>query len=135
MGVLAALVIAAMACGSGTSGSVIGSGESCYKSGSNGVCEGTYSKLNGSYGAEFEDDDISSGDEIPVTVEFSVGTGTVRVSVESADDEVQSAQAGPGESATVTGMANGSMESFKVTFEAVGGEATGVSYRVSYQVP
>jgi len=135
MGVLAALVMAAMACGSGTSGSVVGSGETCFKTGSSGVCEGTYSKLNGSYGADIEDDDVFSGDEVAVTVEFSVETGTVRVSVTSPDDQVQSAEAGPGQSATVMGVAKGTMDGFEVKFEAVGGEATGVAYRISYQVP
>jgi hypothetical protein len=135
MGVLAVLAAVAIACGSGTSGSVLGSGETCYKTGSSGVCEGTYSKLSGTYGAEIEDDDAIAGDEVAVTVEFSVETGTVRVSLKSPDGDVQSAEAGPGESATVAGVAEGTMDGFNVTFEAVGGEAGGVSYRISYQIP
>lgn len=131
---LTALLLAALACASGTSGGVIGSGESCRSTNGTGYCEGTYKKLSGTYGKEIEDDALSSGDAIDVQVQVSVEEGGVRLSLTAPDGSVASVDASPGNAATLSGVAEGDFGSFEVTFEALEGSAGGVHYRIDYQV-
>jgi hypothetical protein len=135
---LFALVLAlvlATACEGGTSGSVVGSRQSCnYRMGS-GTCKGSYRKLSGTYSEDIENDGIYASDAIQVRVEVSVESGVVRVSIKSPDGEVLSVDASPAQPATLTGIAGGFSEEFRVQFQAVDGEAAGVSYDIAYQVP
>ena len=132
--VLTALIVAALAC-EGTSGSAIGGSESCNRSGNSGTCDGTFSKLSGAYTKKIEADNVHVNDVIPVDVTVTVGSGTVRVSVKGPDGTVTSAEAKPGSSASLSGNSTGGVDEFPVTFEAVGGDATDVSWSVSYTVP
>lgn len=132
---LVVLLGTALACAGGTSGGVVGSGERCSQTGGGGACEGMFNKLSGTYGMDIEDDNVFSGDAVQVQAEVSVESGTVRVSVESPDGEIASAEAAPGRAATLVGVAEADMEGFEVTFEAVDGDASGVTYRISYQIP
>ncbi|MGD8552922.1 MAG: hypothetical protein PVH60_04580 [Anaerolineales bacterium] len=120
------------ACAGGTSGSVVGGRENCRINGGVGYCEGRFNRLNGTYGMDIEDDYIFGGDDVDVTVEAAVESGTVRISVESPAGDVSSIEVGPGSSGTLIGIAEGEFDGFEVTFEAVGGEATGVEYRIDY---
>lgn len=129
-----ALIVAALAC-EGTSGSAIGGGESCHRSGNNGTCDGTFSKLSGTYTKKIKADNVHVTDAIPVDVTVTVGSGTVRVSVKAPDGTVTSAEAKPGNSASLSGNSTGASDEFPVTFEAVGGDATDVSWSISYTVP
>jgi hypothetical protein len=135
--ILAITLLAAVliACEGGTSGSIVGGRESCTHRGSSGVCDGTWKKLAGTYGKDVENESISSGDAVDVQVQVSVESGKVRVSLQSPDGEESSVEVEPGKAATLSGMAEGSFEEFEVRFEAVEGEASGVAYTISYQVP
>ena len=135
--ILALALIAALliACQGGTSGSVVGSSERCSHNPASGTCEGSYRKLSGTYSKNVENDRIFIGMDIPVEVRVTVEGGAVRVSVESPDGEVTSATAEPGQPATLTGVAKGAGGRFIVRFEAVEGQATGVSYEIAYQIP
>jgi hypothetical protein len=130
----ACVLIAVLACEGGTSGSVTNSSETCQSTGVRGGCEGKFGKLSGTYGKEIEDDSISSTDVIDVEARVTVESGSVNVSVKGADDQVSSAQAKPGQPATLVGVADGDFGSFTVTFEAVGEQATNVRYNISYQI-
>ncbi len=129
------LVLAALACGSGTSGSAIGSGESCNRTGNSGTCTGTFSKVSGTYTKQVKVDRLHVNDKVQVQVTASVESGTLRVSIKAPDGTVSSADATPGNPATVSGTAAGANEQFPVAFEAVGGDVSGVSYTIGYQAP
>ena len=131
---LAAVLAAGLACES-SGGSAIGGSESCNRSGSTGRCEGSYSKLSGTYGKTIEADGVGSNDAIPVEITVSAEGGTVRVSVKDPDGTVASAEATPGNPATLSGTAAGSLDQFTVTFTAVDGDATGVTYIIAYEIP
>jgi len=131
---LAALLAAALACSS-SSGSAVGSGESCDRNGNAGTCKGSYSKLSGAYSKTVKADLVHANDAVPVDITFSVESGTVRISAKAPDGTVTSAEATPGTPATLYGNATGALGQFTVTFEAVGGDATGVTYTIAYQIP
>ncbi len=121
-------------CAGGTSGSVLGSRESCRIGAGSGSCEGTFSALKGTYGKDIEDEAIFSGDAIDVEVQTSVETGPVRISVESPSGEVTFIEISSGNSGTLIGVASGEFDGFEVVFEALEGEATGITYQITYQV-
>lgn len=121
-------------CAGGTSGSVIGSRESCRSSAGSGTCEGTFNKLKGTYGKDIEDESVFSGDAIDVEVRASVESGSVRISVESPEDEITFIEISSGNSGTLMGVASGEFDGFEVVFEALEGEATVITYQITYQV-
>jgi hypothetical protein len=129
-----ALILALVACEGGTSGSVVGSSSSCRQGGSGGTCQGRYRTLRGSYGEDIEHEGMSSSDTVKVQVDVTVETGNVLVSIETPDGEHPSVTAAPGAPATLVGLATGEMDGFGVRFEAVDGEASGVSYTVAYEL-
>jgi hypothetical protein len=132
--VLVTLILALVACEGGTSGSVVGSSESCSQRGDSGNCQGRYRTLRGSYGADIEHEGMSSFDTVKVQVEVTVESGNVNVSIETPDGEHSSVTAAPGAPGTLVGLAAGEMDGFEVRFEAVDGEASGVSYTVVYEL-
>lgn len=133
--VLILLLTALLAsCAGGTSGSVLGSRESCRINAGSGSCEGTFSTLKGTYGKDIEDEAIFSGDAIDVEVQSSVESGPVRISVESPSGEVTFIEILSGNSGTLIGVASGEFDGFEVVFEALDGEATGITYQITYQV-
>lgn len=121
-------------CAGGTSGSVIGSKESCSSSAGSGICEGTFNKLKGTYGKDIEDESVFSGDAIDVEVRASVESGPIRISVESPDSEVTFIEISSGNSGTLLGVALGEFDGFEVVFEALEGEAADITYQITYQV-
>jgi hypothetical protein len=121
-------------CAGGTSGSVLGSRESCFIKAGSGICEGTFSTLKGTYGKDIEDEAIFSSDAIDVEVQASVESGPVRISVESPDGKVTFIEILSGNSGTLIGVASGEFDGFEVVFEALDGEATGITYQITYQV-
>jgi hypothetical protein len=129
-----ALIVVLVACEGGTSGSVIGSSSSCRQGGGGGTCEGRYRTLRGSYGEDIEDESVDSGDSVQVKVDVSVESGRVSVSVETPDGERAGATAEPGQPASLIALAAGEWEGFEVRFEAVEGEAGGVSYTILYEL-
>jgi hypothetical protein len=128
-----ALILALIACEGGTSGSVIGSSSSCRQGGRGGSCEGRYRTLRGSYGEDVEIEGFSSSNQVQVEVEVAVESGSVRVSIETPEGERPSVDAAPGQPARLLGVAVGEMDGFEVRFEAVDGEASGVSYTIGYE--
>ncbi len=132
---LCLLVVAALACASGTSGSAVGSGESCNRTGNSGTCTGTFSKVSGTYTKNIEVDRLHVNDPVNVEITASVEAGTLRVSVKAPDGTVSSSEATPGSPAKVSGTAVGGNGQFAVAFEAVGGDISGVSYSITYQAP
>ena len=132
--VLVVLVGAILAC-EGTSGSAIGGSQSCNRSGNTGTCAGTFSTLSGTFTKKFEAQYARTNDEVPVEISVTVEQGTVRVSVTAPDGTAASADSTPGSPANLSGISTGNNDEFPVTFEAVGGDATGVSYSINYEVP
>lgn len=121
-------------CAGGTSGSVIGSRETCRISAGSGTCEGTFNKLKGTYGKDVDDESVFSGDAIDVEVRASVENGSIRISVESPDGEITFIEILSGNSGTLIGVASGEFDGFEVVFEALEGEATDITYQITYQV-
>lgn len=121
------------ACTGGTSGSIVGGRESCRINGGIGFCEGKFNRLNGTFGKDIEDDFIFGGDQVDVTVDASVESGSVRISVEAPNGNISSVDITPDSPGTLVGVAEGQFDGFEVMFEALGGEATGIEYRIDYQ--
>ena len=120
------------ACEGGTSGSVIGSSMSCSEKGNSGRCTGKYRTLRGTYTAGIENESIGTGDAVPVQVSVSVESGAVAVSVETVDGDRAGTTAQPGAPATLSAVAAGDWEEVEVRFEAVDGEANGVTFEIVY---
>ena len=131
---LALAMVLATACEGGTSGSVVGSRQSCTHRMDTGSCKGSYRKLSGTYGEDIENDRIFYGAAIRVKAEISVESGTLWVSVESPESEVSSVQVTPGQPTILEGVAKGSAGEFVVRLQAVDSEVTGVSYDIVYQI-
>jgi hypothetical protein len=129
------VLVLSAACEGGTSGSVSGSSERCSQKMGAGTCSGKWKRLRGTYTKNVESDYISSGEAIAVEVQVSVEEGTVRVYIEDPDGGVTSVDVAPGSTGTLVGFAKGDFDEFDVKFEAVDGEATGVSWEIAYQIP
>ncbi len=126
--VLVTLIISA--CEGGTSGSVSGSSQSCSTDNNGGICQGHFKKLSGTFS---EDIPITrSVDEIHVAVDTSVDSGTVRVYLVAPDGTKTEAIVKPNEPASVSGIAEESFDTFRVYFEAMDGQAEGVTYKLSF---
>jgi hypothetical protein len=121
-----------VACEGGTSGSVIGSSSSCRESGNTGQCTGKYRTLRGSYGFGIENENLDSGDVLQVEVSVSVEAGAVTASVETADGTRAGVTAEPGAPATLSALAAADWEELEVRFEAVDGEASGITFEIVY---
>jgi hypothetical protein len=130
---LLATLVLATACEGGTSGSVSGSRQRCSSRGSSGQCSGSFKKLSGTYSLDVENDRVVSKAE--VEVQASVQTGALKVYLKTPDDETQSIDIPAGGSGTLRGVVKGEWDGFRVYFEAVEGQAEGVTYEISYQVP
>ena len=130
---LLATLVLVTACEGGTSGSVTGSRQRCSFRGSSGQCSGSFKKLSGTYSLDVENERVVSRAEVEVLA--SVETGALRVYVETPEDEINSMDVPAGGSATLSGVAEGGWDGFKVYFEAVEGQAEGVTYEISYRVP
>ena len=94
----------------------------------------TFRKLTGTYGQDIENDSIWTGEPIQVAVTASVETGSIEVYLKGPDDQTASVQIAPGETKSLTGIAEGRSEYFEVHFRALDGEAANVSYQISYEI-
>jgi hypothetical protein len=129
--ILALMVAVGTAC---ESGSVSGSRERCSHSVGSGRCTGSFRKLSGTYTLNVENDRIFDGTEIQVDALVSVESGPLKVWIRSPGDETTSVEVLPGPSATLTGIAVGDADEFDVKFQALDGQAEGVSYEITYQL-
>jgi hypothetical protein len=129
-----ALVVSISACGDGTSGSVMGSHQSCSAGMGGGSCEGSYRKLSGTYSADIG---MARTGFLSVKAEVSVhvDSGPIRVYLVAPDGTEASVTVRPGSPGTVAGEARVSYDKFRVYFEALEGEARGVKYAVTYEYP
>jgi hypothetical protein len=128
------ILVIATACEGGTHGSVMGASQRCSHGGDSGKCTGSWKKLSGTYSLDIESERIPSGG-VRVQVQASAETGRVKVWIKSPEDEITSVEVAPGKSATLEGVAKSSFDEFDVMFEALDGEAQGVSYEIVYQIP
>jgi hypothetical protein len=130
---LAVTLVLCAACEGGTRGSVSGSRQRCSSSFRKGQCSGSFKKLSGTYSLDVENDSVVS--KVEVEVQASVQVGALKVYVKTPDDEIVSVDVPAGGSASLSGLAKGEWDGFRVYFEAVEGEAEGVTYEIAYQVP
>ena len=70
-----------------------------------------------------------------VNVSVSVEKGAVKVYLIDSDGEHLSAIAKPNAPASVSGMAVGYTDSFRIYFEAMDGEAEGIKYDLTFGYP
>jgi hypothetical protein len=130
-----ALILSALGCDEGTSGSVTGQRISCSgNSLKGGTCKGRFKKLSGTFSEDIEVS-RSAIHSVNAEVTASVEEGPVRVYLIAPDETETSAEARPGSPATVSGIARGHIDSFRVYFEALEGTASGVSFEISYTYP
>lgn len=135
---LVIVLLVAMACEGG--GSVRGHRESCRASGDTGRCEGSFNKLSGTYAQRMEANLYRPGDAVFIEANVSVESGAIRISVEAPDGTVTSMEVGPGASSSLSGLstAESGMDvdaEIPISYEALDGEATGVSYTVDFRRP
>ena len=130
---LIVLSLSLIACtGEGVSGAAIGhSGRSSHNP-QGGKAEGSYNKIKGTYPASYEIS-IVNNDVIFVEITAAVETGALNVYLKGPDGEVTEMTLAAGESGTLSGAAEVSMnEEFRIYYEAVNGEAEGITYTMSY---
>jgi hypothetical protein len=131
---IAILVASAVGCEGGTHGSAWGSRISCSHKVAGGSCKGGYKKISGTVSADVEAvRDVSSAQ---VEVEVSVESGPLRVYVLTPGETENSVTVGSGGAAKLSGTAKTTgFKKFRVYFEAVEGEASGITYTISYTLP
>lgn len=127
------LCLLLVACAGGTSGSIIGSSQSCRAGGGSGSCSGRIGKLTGTYGMDIEDEGIFSGDPVDVELTVSVESGAVLVSVEDPDGKMYSVEIEPGGLGRLVGVSSGEFDGFEITFQAMEDQAAGLSYELIYR--
>ena len=127
------LAVSVGACtGEGISGSAHGSSQRYHVSDEEGSAEGSYDKIKGTYLAEFEIS-IFNDDVVTVNISASVEVGRLRVYLKDTDDSIVDVYIEPGQSGTLTGQAAVHFdETFRIYFEAVDGEAEGISYTMDF---
>jgi hypothetical protein len=130
---LSAILLLGAACEGGTSGSVSGSRQRCSSKSREGQCSGAFKTLSGTYSLDVENESVVSSAEVEVSA--AVERGSLRVYLETPDDETQGVEVPAGGSATLRGTAKGEWDGFKIYFQAVEGSAEGVTYELTYQVP
>lgn len=132
---LAVLAAAALSCcPEGIAGSTASSRQVCSTNAEGGSCEGGFGRLSGGYWIDVETD-AGGADSVFVEVDVSVDEGPIRVYVEAPDGGKTSTEARPGQPATLSGQAEVSFDEFQVYFEALEGEAEGISYSLTYTYP
>jgi hypothetical protein len=131
--VLSLLLVSITACET-SSGSATGGTSNCTRSGDRWSCTGTYSTLTGTTQAKFETPRRTDR-SATVTVQATVGEGTVRVFVAAPDGTEQSATAVPATPAMLSSQVRASLSSFAVSFDAGEQTARDVRYTVEYTVP
>jgi len=130
-----ALVMGALGCSEGTSGSATGKRLSCSgNSQSGGTCKGGIKKLSGTVTADIEVS-RSSINSVGAEVTASVEEGPIRVYLIAPDGTETSAEVRPGSPAAISGPARGHIDEFWIYFEALEGTASGVSFEVRYTYP
>jgi hypothetical protein len=132
--VLIVIILSILACGGGTSGSVVGSTRTCEKSGLTGACEGHINKLSGTYGLEVKNDRLRSDDTIDVEIEVFIGEGNLNVSIVSPEGNISSVQVLPNRPKKLVGQVAGDDAMFEITLEAVEGDVQSILWTVSYRI-
>ena len=130
-----ALVLTALGCSEGTSGSASGKRLSCSgNSLSGGKCKGRIKKLSGTVTTKIEVS-RSAIHSVDADVTANVEEGPFRVYLVAPDGSETSAEARPGSPAAISGPARGHIDEFWVYFEALDDTASGISFEVSYTYP
>lgn len=118
--------------GEGISGTASGSSQKYHVSDEEGSAEGGYNKIMGTYPAEFEIS-IINDDVVTVEISASVEVGRLRVYLKDPDGAIVDVYIEPGQSGILTGQAAVHFdETFRIYFEAVDGEAHGISYTMNF---
>jgi hypothetical protein len=132
--VMAVMVASVVGCEGGTHGSAWGSRISCSHKVGGGSCKGSYKKISGTVSADVEGvRDLSSAQ---VEVDFSVEGGPLRVYIVTPDETEKSVTVETDGSARLSGVAKSTgFKKFRVYFEAVEDEASGIEYSISYTLP
>jgi hypothetical protein len=123
------LLLLSVGCG-GTSGSATGGSISCSGTSGGASCTGRYSKISGTVSQDIETS--GNADSVDVEATLSVESGSVRLYVRGEDDVESSAQATPGQPASLAGVAEVSFDEFSVYFQALDGPATGLTYSIEF---
>ncbi|MBN2046988.1 MAG: hypothetical protein JW750_04010 [Anaerolineaceae bacterium] len=118
--------------GEGVSGSAIGGSERSSHNMQGGKAEGSYKKIKGTYPASYELS-IVNNDMVFVDLTASVETGTLHVYLKGPDGQITEMTLAAGETGSINGVAEVAFnEEFRIYYEAVDGEAEGISYSMSY---
>jgi hypothetical protein len=128
------LATGVVGCEGGTSGSALGSRQSCKGNISGGSCKGSFRKIKGTYSVDVEVT-RSGFHTVEAEVTARVEEGPLQVYLKAPDGSQVSAEARPGSPVTLSGQAEGYYDSFRVYFEALEGEASGINYTIEYTYP
>lgn len=122
------------ACGDAIHGSVMGSRLKCTATLNGGRCEGSIRKLKGTIS---EDMSLARPNfhQVQVEVWASVENGSLRIFLVDPDGVETSQIIRAGSSGSISGIAEGYYDSFRVYFEALEGEVQGIQFLVDYAYP
>ena len=121
-------------CEKGISGSVLGSRLSCSSNIDGGRCQGGFRKLSGTISEDMSMT-RTGFHQVLAEVTASVSEGGLRVYLVDPEGVETSKLAQPGKQITIAGAAEAYFDSFRVYFEAVDGEATGIEFVVDFTYP
>ncbi len=133
------LLLTASACTGGTGGSVSGTRQSCQSSAGSITCQGTINRLSGRFTHEVETTFYNEGDTVLVEARFDIEAGQMLVSNTAPDGSQTTAEAMPGTSANISGLAtvvsSWDANAIPITLEALDGNVEGISFDITISQP
>lgn len=133
------LLLTASACTGGTGGSVSGIRQSCQSSAGSITCQGTINRLSGRFSHEVETTFYNQGDSVMVEARFDIESGQMQVSINAPDGSQTTAEALPGTSAILSGLATVTSaldaNAIPITMEAIDGNVEGISFNIRIRQP
>lgn len=127
--ILPFLALCLLGCGPAATGHE----ETCSVEGTQGMCEGYFRSVRGEYGYAIAAPGIAPGQAVEVEVQIAVDRGALQVAFTSPSGEESACVARKDAPESVMGIATmGDGERLLLTLEAVGGNASGVTYMVAW---
>lgn len=137
--VVSLILLAFSACSGGTSGSVIGTRQSCQSSGGIVTCQGRINKLSGTYSLDLETSYFSEEDVVRLEAYFTIEKGKMKVSIDAPDGSHVEVDVAPGSEGILIGLTTveSSMEEnvIPITLQAIDGDTEGIDYEIYFALP
>jgi hypothetical protein len=127
------------ACSGGSSGSTMGSSQSCQSKGGLTTCTGKINKLSGVISHDAETSNFLVDEVVQVEANFAVESGRLQIALEDPDGSLSVVEATPGTPAYLSGLATveSSFDENAVSLklQALDGDVQGINFEILITLP